>query len=176
MTRYVALLRAINLGARRRVSMPRLRELLTERGYGAVRTHLASGNVLLDSRLPEARLAQELGTAVEEEFGFEVPVVLRTAEELAAVLARDPFGEVATDPSRYSVSFFAEAPAPDRVTPLPETSSGRSLLEGRELYLWMPEGLHPGPVGGGAWDRVLAQGATTRNWRTVTALVRLAGE
>jgi uncharacterized protein (DUF1697 family) len=175
-TRYVALLRAINLGARRRVPMPRLREVLAERGHGTVRTHLASGNVLLDSPLPEAELARELGTAIEAEFGFEVPVVLRTAEELDGVVARDPFGDVATDPSRYSVSFFPEPLPADLVAALPEPSTGARLVEGREVYLWMPEGFQAGSAGRGPEDRALGSTGTNRNWRTVTALARLARE
>ena len=115
-TRYVALLRAINLGRTRRVPMPRLRELLTARGYGAVRTHLSSGNVLLDSDLAEEQVAAELAELVEEEFGFAVPVVVRTGEQLAEVVAADPFGAAATDPARYSVTFFPTAPDPERAS------------------------------------------------------------
>ena len=84
-SRYVALLRGINVGRAHQVDMPRLRELLTARGHGDVRTHLRSGNVILDSGMTEAELAADLSTAIEQEFGFPVPVVVRTGEELAAV-------------------------------------------------------------------------------------------
>ncbi|WP_157944054.1 DUF1697 domain-containing protein [Blastococcus atacamensis] len=104
-TRYVALLRAINLGATRRVSMPRLREVLTARGHGAVRTHLASGNVLLESDMSEAELAADLSNAIDEDFPLDVPVVVRTADEPAHVLAADPLGRLATDHARHSVTF-----------------------------------------------------------------------
>ena len=77
-TRYVALLRAINLGAKRRVPMPRLREVLTAHGYGAIRTHLSSGNVLLDSPLGETELAAQLTAVIREEFALDVPVIVRT--------------------------------------------------------------------------------------------------
>src|SRR5215207_4478836 len=89
--RYVALLRGINLGRARQVGMPRLKELLEARGYADVRTHLRSGNVLLDSALPEADVAADLAGAIEDEFGFAVPVVVRTGRELAAAVAGDPF-------------------------------------------------------------------------------------
>jgi uncharacterized protein (DUF1697 family) len=172
-TRYVALLRAINLGATRRVSMPRLREVLTERGYGAVRTHLASGNVILDSALPETELGAELARAIQEEFGFDVPVVLRTAAELAEVHAADPLGHLVTDPSRYSVTFFPEAPDPERVAAAPKGEGGESVLRGRELYLWLPGGMQNSGVGGVKWDRVLGVAGTNRNWNTVRKLVEL---
>ncbi|WP_175527105.1 DUF1697 domain-containing protein [Blastococcus tunisiensis] len=173
-TRYVALLRAINLGATRRVSMPRLREVLSFRGYGDVRTHLASGNVLLDSDLPEAALSAALTRAIGEEFDLDVPVVVRTAQELGDVLAADPLGELVTDPSRYSVTFFAEPLDPDRVAAAPAYEGAVLALRDRELYLWLPDGFRAGPAAGVRWDRVLGQAGTNRNWNTVRTLVELA--
>lgn len=173
-TRYVALLRAINLGATRRVPMPRLREVLTVRGYDGVRTHLASGNVLLVSTLSEPELAADLTAAIQDEFGLEVPVIVRTAEELAGVVAADPLGHLATDPSRYSVTFFAEPLDPERVAAAPTVDGATSAMRGRELYLWLPGGF-TGPAAAVNWDRVLGQAGTNRNWRTVTKLVELAG-
>ena len=174
-TRYVALLRAINLGATRRVSMPRLREVLTARGYDGVRTHLASGNVLLDSPLGEAELAEQLTAIIREEFALDVPVVLRTGEELAAVVAADPVGDTATDPSRYSVTFFPAAPDPDRVAALPPADGGEYAVRGRELYLWLPDGVLDSPMGKWNWNKLLGVEGTARNWNTVTKLVELAG-
>jgi uncharacterized protein (DUF1697 family) len=174
-TRYVALLRGINVGRNRQVDMPRLREVLTARGHGAVRTHLRSGNVLLDSPLPEEALAREVTTAIAAEFGLDVPVVVRTGAELAAVAAADPFGRIATDTSRYSVTFLPQAPEPDRVAALPEAEGGEYRVLGRELYLWLPEGLMNSPMGTWKWDRLLGVPGTNRNWNTVTKLVELVG-
>ena len=174
-TRYVALLRGINVGKARQVDMPRLREVLTARGHGAVRTHLRSGNVILDSSLPEAPLARELSKGIEEEFGLDVPVVVRTGAELAAVLAADPLGRVATDPSRYSVTFLPEPPHPDLVAALPPADGGEYVVQGREVYLWLPEGMQRSPMGSWKWDRLLGVPGTNRNWNTVTKLVDLAG-
>src|SRR3954451_19059921 len=140
-TRYVALLRGINVGKARQVAMPRLKELLGERGYGDVRTHLRSGNVLLDSTLSEADLTGEVSRLIEKEFGFAVPVVLRTGAELAAVVAADPLGGAATDLSRYSVTFLPEVLAKDKVAALPPAEGGKYVVQGRELYLWLPEGM-----------------------------------
>jgi uncharacterized protein (DUF1697 family) len=173
--RYVGLLRGINLGAKRRIPMPRLREVLTERGYGEVRTLIASGNLVLDSPLPEDELALDLAKAIDEEFGLDVPVVVRTGKELAAVLAEDPFGDVATDPSRYSVTFLPEPPAKAKVRELPAAEGGRYSVVGRELYLWLPDGMAASPMGKWPWDRLLGVAGTNRNWKTVTKLAELAG-
>ena len=173
-TRYVALLRGINLGKARQVAMPRLREVLTDRGHGAVRTHLRSGNVVLDSDLDEQDLVADLGAAIVGEFGFEVAVVVRTGAELAAVVAGDPFGTEATDPARYLVTFLAEAPAPVLVDALPRADVGDYRVRGRELYLWLPDGIQDTPLASWKWDRLLGVPGTSRNWNTVTKLAELA--
>jgi uncharacterized protein (DUF1697 family) len=173
-TRYVALLRGINVGRARQVGMPRLAELLGARGHDNVRTHLRSGNVVLDSPLGEAELVADLEAAIEEEFGFAVPVVVRTGTEVAAVITGDPFATVATDPARYLVTFLPEPPAPDRVDALPPVEGGGEyLVRGRELYLWLPDGIANTPLAAWKWDRLLGVAGTARNWNTVTKLGEL---
>ena len=170
-TRYVALLRGINVGKAHQLGMPRLSELLTARGHANVRTHLRSGNVVLDSPLDEAGLVGDLEKAIEKEFGFAVPVVVRTGAEIAAVIVGDPLATVATDPARYLVTFFPEAPAPDRVDTLPPVEGGGEyLVRGRELYLWLPDGIANTPLAAWKWDRLLGVAGTGRNWNTVTKL------
>jgi len=173
-TRFVALLRGINVGRAHQLGMPRLTELLTGRGYGNVRTHLRSGNVVLDSDLSEAELAADLSGAIEEEFGFDVPVVVRTGAEIAAVVAGDPFATVATDPARYLVTFLPEPPAAAAVDALPPADSGEYLVRGRELYLWLPDGIANTPLAGWKWDRLLGVAGTGRNWNTVRKLAELS--
>jgi uncharacterized protein (DUF1697 family) len=170
----VALLRGINLGKARQVDMPRLREVLTARGHEGVRTHLRSGNVVLDSSLTEAELAADLTETISAAFGFDVPVVVRTGEELAAVVTGDPFATVATDPARYLVTFMAEPPERARVDALPAADGGEFLVRGRELYLWLPDGIQGTPLASWTWDRLLARPGTARNWNTVVRLAELA--
>jgi uncharacterized protein (DUF1697 family) len=175
-TRYVALLRGINVGKAHQLGMPRLVELLTERGHSNVRTHLRSGNVVLDSPMSEDALATDLAGAIEAEFGFAVPVVVRTGTELAAVVAGDPFATVATDPARYLVTFLPTPPSPDRVDALPPVEGGGEyLVRGRELYLWLPDGIANTPLAALKWDRLLGVAGTGRNWNTVTRLAEMAG-
>jgi uncharacterized protein (DUF1697 family) len=175
-TRYAALLRGINVGKARQVDMARLKECLAARGFDGVRTHLRSGNVVLTSDLPETKLAASLQSAIEEEFGFAVPVVVRSDAELAAVLAADPLGELVTDPARYSVTFFPEAPGADRVAALPDAEGGAYRVDGRELYLWLPDGMARSPMGTWPWDRLLGVSGTNRNWNTVSKLADLTAE
>jgi len=172
--RYVALLRGINLGPNRRVPMPRLREVLSARGHGDVQTLIASGNVVLDSDLPEDELALDVTRAIQEEFGIDVPTVVRTGAELAAVLEADPLGGIATDPSHYSVTFLPSAPESSRVAGLPAADGGEYVVRGRELYLWLPDGMAATPMAKWPWDKLLGVAGTNRNWNTVTKLAELS--
>ena len=178
MARQIALLRGINLGPHNRVSMPGLRELLTGLGYGEVRTLLQSGNVVLDSDAPPERLAAELEKAISTGLGVQSAVVVRTRDELADMIARDPLGELVTEPKRYQVTFLAEEP--DRglaeraeAVALP---SERVVVDGREIYAWHPGGLGRSKLAALLADRRLGVTATARNWNTVTKLLELAGE
>jgi uncharacterized protein (DUF1697 family) len=172
----VALLRGINLGKARQVDMPRLRAVLTSAGHDNVRTHLRSGNVVLDSPLPEADLAVELTRLIEREFEMAVPVVVRSGGEIGAIVRDDPLGDVATDPARYAVTFMAEPPDPDRVAALPPAESGRFAVRGRDLFLWLPDGFARTPMAAWNWDRLLGVPGTTRNWNTVRKLAELSAE
>jgi uncharacterized protein (DUF1697 family) len=174
-TRYAVLLRGINVGRARQVDMGRLREVLADRGHGNVRTHLRSGNVVLDAALAEARLVDDVEEALRTAFGMEVPVVVRTGAELAAVVAADPLGNVATDPAHHLVTFLPAAPDPDLVAALPPAPAGEAYrLVGRELYQWLPGGVLGSSMSGWKWDRLLGRTGTARNWNTVAKLAELA--
>ena len=173
-TRYVALVRGINLGRSRQVDMPRLRDALAARGHGSVRTHLRSGKVVLDSPLSEEDLAADVSAAVHEAFGLDVPVVVRTGRQIAALVAEDPFADLATDPARYLVTFLSAPPDRARVAALPPADSGTYLVRGRELFLWLPDGIAGTPLASWKWERLLDRPGTARDWNTVTALATLS--
>ena len=176
MPRQIALLRGINLGARNRVSMPELRELLSGLGHEDVKTLLQSGNVVLTSDETGEALEQALEAAITEELGVESRVVVRTVRELAGVVERDPFGEVADDPKRYQVSFLSAKPKAAVVKALEaaDVAPEQAVVSGREIYAWHPEGIQRSPLAKLLTDEKLGVTATARNWNTVTKLLELA--
>jgi uncharacterized protein (DUF1697 family) len=175
--RQVIMLRGINLGPNRRVSMADLRALFGEAGYEDVRTYVQSGNVVLESAATPAKLERDAAKLISERFGFDVPVVVRTASELAAVVALDPLGDVADNPKRYQVSFLAEPPSADVVKALKDAvvEPERVAFDGREIYAWHPDGVARSKL----WNSLAGKGlgitATARNWTTVTTLLEMAG-
>jgi uncharacterized protein (DUF1697 family) len=169
---YVALLKAINLGSRRRVAMADLRGWLADLGYTDVRTLLQSGNAVFRSekRLPAVR--KELEAALEAGAGFRIDCVLRTVDELRAVVAADPLGDVVTDPSRYLVSFL-DTPGDWPDTDLTRFEPERAHFAGREAYLWVPGGMQKSKIIV-AFPARKGEIATVRNWNTVTKLLAMA--
>lgn len=173
----VLMLRGINLGPTRRVPMAELRALLTEAGYGDVRTYVQSGNVVLTSDLSPPELEAEAERLISERFGFDVPAVVRSQQELAEVVKRNPLQDVADNPKRYQVSFLRDEldPAVGERLMAALVPPEALVIDGRHLYAWHPAGVARSKL----WNAVAGTGlgtvATARNWTTVTTLLEMAG-
>jgi uncharacterized protein (DUF1697 family) len=173
--RWVALLRAVNLGARNKVPMAELRERLAAAGYDGVRTYIASGNVVLDGPRGKATVASALEQLIADSFGVTTKAILRTPRELAATLEAHPFG---ADTSETYVVFLAEQPPKAAAARLEEEAGRgeRAVLRGADVYLRLPQGVHSAGLSAARVESLLGVDATMRNWRTVAALVELAAE
>jgi uncharacterized protein (DUF1697 family) len=170
---YVALLRGVNVGGRHRMAMAELRKRFEALGCHAVRTHIQSGNVIFDrARAPGAGVIER---DLVETFGFAVPVVLRSAVEMGAVVERAPFPGV--DRSKVHVAFLASPPEPSAVAAcdpepfLPE----RFAFTGSELYLYLPGGMAKTKLPT-YLERRIKVPMTIRNWQTTATLASLATE
>jgi uncharacterized protein (DUF1697 family) len=163
--RNIALLRGINLGSKRRVAMADLRGLLEELGYTDVRTVLASGNAIFTGKTSRAKLE----AALEKRFKMKIDVVLRTMDELQAIVDADPFGEEVDNPTRYFVVFLDREPD---LGPLEgdDFAPDRFVADGHEIYVWCPEGMQNSRLMKALGKPGLAGTATVRNWATVNKL------
>ena len=176
MARYVALLRGINIGPRNRIAMPALRDALEAAGFEGVATYVQSGNVVVTSRAKTDAVRRKIEQVIAESFGLEIPVVVRTKAELAAVVKRNPLGKVATEPKRYQVSFLDKKLAATTLKELEAVAApGEQVVaRGREVYAWHPAGVARSKL----WAKLAGKGlgvtATARNWTTVEALLELA--
>jgi uncharacterized protein (DUF1697 family) len=171
---WVALLRAVNLGARNKVPMAELRALLERSGFGDVRTYIQSGNVLFASRDGDREtLARRLEEEIARSFGVATIAILRTFGELQAIVAAHPFG---ADTSHTHVSFLASRPDADGLARLAgfDIGADRLELDGNEAYLHYPQGVQGSRLTAARLEQLLGVPGTARNWRTVTALARLA--
>ncbi len=176
MAARVVLLRGINLGPAKRIAMPALRKAFIDAGFADVRTYVQSGNVVLSSDADAEQLAGTCERLIKDAFGFEVPAIVRTGEELANVVALNPLREIAVNPKRYQVSFLTDELHPDVVGKLAELKAPTEemVAVGRELYAWHPEGVARSKLWAALAGTKLGVGATARNWTTVTTLLAMA--
>jgi uncharacterized protein (DUF1697 family) len=176
-TRRIALLRGINVGRAKRVTMADLRALFESLGYRDVKTLLNSGNVVFtvpgtDRREPAARIEE----AMTARLGFSARVTVITAAELATAVAENPLLEVAGDPARLLVAVLNDPAHRTRLEPLARQDwAPEAMAVGRRVaYLWCAEGILVSPLAT-AVNRVLGESTTARNWTTMLKLEALAG-
>ena len=170
--RYVAFLRAVNVGGRR-VSMDRLRAVFEELGFEAVSTHIASGNVVFEATGRAAELERAIEAKLEEALGFEVTTFLRTASDVRHASSEKPFGAVPAGKT-HMVAFLRRKPTAAERKALEERSTPADTLvvDGREVH-WLIEGrMMDSELKPKDWA-VLGQPTTTRN---TTMLAKLAGK
>ncbi|MEU8300912.1 DUF1697 domain-containing protein [Micromonospora sp. NPDC048909] len=177
MTRYVALLRGVNVGTTR-IAMADLRRLVEALGHADVRTYLQSGNVVFGSGGRDAgRLAGGIEKSITDELGLAVPVLVRSAAELAATVDGNPYAEREDDPTKLLVVFLDAAPKRSTVDALtvPGGENVNFTVAGREVYLHFPEGGYGRSRFTNAYlEKKLGVVATTRNWKSVRSLADLA--
>jgi uncharacterized protein (DUF1697 family) len=172
MTRYIALLRGINVGGNNMVRMADLRALLSKMGFEDVQTLLQSGNVVFTGpKKSPAALERELEAALEKGMKVKVDFHVRTADEWRAVIDANPFAaEAKKDPARFVVTCYKSPLDPAKVKAAQAAITGREKLraDGRHLYMTFPDG-QGNSKAAIVVGRVLGMG-TARNWNTVLKL------
>ena len=167
MTTFIALLRSVNVGGTGKFPMADLKRLCEEAGFAKVKTYIASGNVLFESTLSETKVKAALEKLVQAYVGRPIPVLVRTAAEMADVAKSNPFRK--TDPARTVAIFLDRAPAKDAAA----TARGQTIEEiklgKREIYVHYGAGM-----GNTKLKLPAAETGTARNINTVTKLAALA--
>lgn len=173
---HVALLRGINVGGKNKLPMKELAHLFASAGCSDVRTYIQSGNVVfrLGDRAASA-LPAVITAHIDEQFGLRVPVVMRSAAEMAAVTAGNPYLKAGVDEKTQHVFFLADFPEPADAAKLdPQRSPGDSYsLLGREIYACLPNGMARTKLTNAYFDSKLKTTSTARNWSTVIQLAEL---
>lgn len=172
--RQIALLRGVNLGKHNRVPMAELRGEMAALEFGEVATHLQSGNVVFSATISADAAERVIAEGIASRFGIEVPVLVRTRDELAALITADPLAGVATDPAKYLVTFLSAKPDPDRFAALEPPEPELVRFGEREVFVWCPDGVRNTRVSQSWLERRLGVTATSRNWSTVERLLAIA--
>ncbi|GAB3227234.1 DUF1697 domain-containing protein [Glycomyces halotolerans] len=169
----VAMLRGVNVSGKNKLPMSEFRSVLGELGFANVATYIQSGNAVFDSDLSSAQVAETVRTALADRFDIETPVIVRTAEELEAILAADPFAGRDLDPSKVIVSLLAD-PAPETLS-VPDGRPEEAHTLGREVWVYYPTGIGKSKLDRTPFWKPLGKAAVTaRNLRTVQKLRDMA--
>ena len=168
MTAYVALLRAVNVGGRK-LLMSDLKAIADEAGLEKARTFIASGNLVFASAKSETSVARLLEERLKAHMKAKVPVLVRTAAEMAAVGQANPFADASG--SKVAAIFLQGAPAKDAIDKASGVADEELALGVREIYVHYPSGM-----GRSKLRLPAAAGGTARNMNTVAKLAAMAKE
>ncbi len=179
-TRAVALLRGINVGGHNKLAMADLRASLTQAGFADVETYIQSGNVAftIGAETGHGSFEQRISAVIAEDFGYDLPVVVRTAAQIAAAVEANPFPDAVAVPKWLLVFFCDVQPSRDAVAAFDHSAflPDRFALgvTGTELYVAYDDGVHSSKLDNKVIERHLGVTTTARNWSTVVRLAEMA--
>jgi uncharacterized protein (DUF1697 family) len=169
MTKYIALLRAVNVSGTGKLAMSELKTMCCDAGFVRVETYIASGNVVFESKVTPSRVKTELEGRLHVHVGKPVGVVVRSAAEMLAILKANPFPKA--EP-KYTYAIFLDEPPPaDALAHVSGQNDEQIRLGKREIYV------HYGSGMGRSKLRIpAAKTGTARNMKTVAKLAEIAAK
>jgi len=170
------MLRGINIGKHKRIKMDALKALYASLGFKKSETYIQSGNVVFEcSETDIPQLVSRIEDQIKANLGFYVPVLIRRKRDFEKLIKNVPFPT--EDPKKLNIVFLSDAPIDPPIEKLNElkTDSEEFLILGKEIYLYSPEGYSNGKLSNNLFEKKLKLSGTTRNWRTVNALLEMAG-
>jgi uncharacterized protein (DUF1697 family) len=178
MTVMISMLRGVNVGGHNKIKMDALRALYEFLELRDAQTYVQSGNVIFSTDERDiSRLAKRIEDGIERKFGFRPDVILRTAAEMRDVIARNPFAKRrGIEPGKLLVSFLASDPGEEARKKLRQMKCDPEELrvEGREVYIYFPNGMGRSKLPWAGLDKMLKTPATGRNWNSVTKMLEMA--
>jgi uncharacterized protein (DUF1697 family) len=176
---FVALLRGINLSGQHKVPMAELRSACTKAGCEDVRTYIQSGNVVLSATAAPAQLESQLEGVIDRQFGFRVPVIVRSSAQWERYVEANPFpDESKSTPNWVVLALSKSPPASGAVPGLQERASKGERVVGAAGVLWIhyAAGIARSKLTPAVLDRLAGSAVTVRNWRTVLKLDQMIRE
>jgi uncharacterized protein (DUF1697 family) len=179
MSTFIALLRGINVGGHRKISMSDLRTVASDAGFDDVRTILQTGNLVFTaSRGSATSIERKLEEATERELGVRTDFLVRTADEWADIVSGNPFErEAESHPSHLLLLVLQQPPSTEAVAKIQEQVKGRERIGAgeRHLYVSYPDGIGTSKLTSALIERALGTKGTARNWNTVLKIAQTIG-
>ena len=176
MQTFIAMLRGINVSGQKKIKMADLQKLFESLGFQNVQTYIQSGNVVFESKESPQTIVKLIEEKIKDQYGWEVPVIVREKEELKKVSKSNPFIKEGKYPDRLYVTFLGKKPSVENLKKLDgvKYSPEEFILEGTNIYFYAPNGYGRAKMNNNFFENKLKVTATTRNWKTVNKLVEMA--
>ena len=177
MTTYISLLRGINVGGRKKMRMTDLKSVYESLHFSEVITYLQSGNVIFRHDSSDHIMLQEqIENSIEHHFGFTVSVIVRNFFQFKGIISNNPFVKRKEAINRLYISFLSGEPEEERLNNIMKLnfSPDEFIPVEREIYLFCPASYGKTKLSNNFFESKLKLTATSRNWKTVTELFRLA--
>jgi uncharacterized protein (DUF1697 family) len=178
MKTFISILRGINVSGQRKIQMTDLKALYEALKFTNVITYIQSGNVIFKSKsASDQKLAKRIEDAIYERYNFNVPVIIRTVEEMEHAISVNPFlKQSKIDIEKLHITFLAEIPEQENVESIRNInySPDKFIIIDKEVYLYCPNGYGITKLSNNFFEQKLKIKATTRNWRTVNKLFEMA--
>ena len=170
MTRWIALLRGINVGGHNKIPMAELRTMCSDIGWQDVATYIQSGNILFGAKGTISSLEKQLGEAIASHFGHRIHIIVRPAAAWPLYLRLNPFPDASeAEPNRVMLALARNKLPPDTAENLQQyATSGESIAQRTDsLWIHYASGSARSKITPALLDRLAGSPVTTRNWRTV---------
>lgn len=179
MSKKIAILRGINVGGRRKILMADLRQLMTDIGFMDVGTYIQSGNVFLNSNkeATDIKLAEEIEQAILDKYGFAVPVIVKSVDEIVQAVQENPFyQDKEVDIKTLHLTFLKETPSSENLakTEAYDYSPDKFVIQDKCVFIYCEGKYHQSKLTNNFFEKKLKVPATTRNWKTVLKLMELS--
>lgn len=179
MQTFISLLRGINVSGQKKIAMMDLKALYENLKFTDVTTFIQSGNVIFKSKekLSNAGFAKRIEEAIFKKYGFDVPVIIRSEDEMKQVISANPFSkEKNIDEKKLHVTFLSEIPSEETAMSIQSIDfpPDRFIIRNKEIYLLIPGSYGETKISNAFFEKKLKIKATTRNWNTVNKLSAMA--
>lgn len=174
------MLRGINVGGQKKIRMTDLASLYESLGLVNIKTYVQSGNVIFNSAKSNAStLANLIEAQINRSLGYSVYVFIRDTADFQRIIASNPFlNKRREDPAKLGVTFLYHSPSEEKWAGLgiPKDKADEFSVDGQEIYLFCPNGFARTKFSNTFFEKKLGVPATSRNWNTVIALLKMASE
>ncbi|MGN6530213.1 MAG: DUF1697 domain-containing protein [Ginsengibacter sp.] len=179
MQTFISILRGINVSGQKKILMADLKALYENLNFTDVATYIQSGNVIFKSKekFSDEKLARKIEDAIFKNFAFEVPVIIRSKDEMKKIISENPFlKEKNIDEKKLHVTFLSEIPSKENAVKIQsiDFSPDRFIIRNKEIYLSIPGSYGETKISNAFFEKKLKVKATTRNWNTVSKLSEMA--